>query len=50
MQFDLSSIPVGAIIHGATLNMEATAVGGLLNVDVYQVPGELGRRNCQRDG
>ena len=36
MQFDLSSIPVGATNHSATLNMEATAVDGLLNIDVYQ--------------
>ena len=37
VQFDLSSIPVGAIIHSATLNMEATAIDGLLNLHVYQV-------------
>ncbi len=37
VQFDLSGIPVGAIIYGATLNVEATAVDGLLNIGVYQV-------------
>ena len=37
VQFDLSSVPVGAIIHSATLNMEATAVGGTINIDAYQV-------------
>ncbi len=37
LQFDVSSIPVGATIYGATLNLEATTVGGLLTVDVYQV-------------
>ncbi len=37
VQFDLSSIPVDAIIQSATLNLEATAVDGILTIDVYQL-------------
>ena len=36
-QFDLSSIPACAIISSATLKLQCTAIGGLLNVAVYQL-------------
>ncbi len=37
VQFDLSSIPVGRDHSRCDTELEATSVGGLLNVDVYQV-------------
>ena len=37
LQFDLSTIPVGATITGATLQMQATQNSGAFNVNVYRV-------------
>ncbi len=37
VQFDLEQHSGRCDIHSATLNLEATAVGGALNVDVYQL-------------
>src|SRR6185369_3954125 len=37
VQFDLSAIPANATINSATLKMQATQIGGALNIDVYQL-------------
>ena len=37
VQFDLSAIPANATINSATLQMQATQIGGALNIDVYQL-------------
>src|SRR4029450_8157366 len=37
VQFDLSAIPANATINSATLNMQATQIGGALNIDVYEL-------------
>ncbi|QDV47196.1 Cadherin domain protein [Stieleria neptunia] len=37
VQFNVSSIPVGATITNATLTLQATDVGGLLNIGAYQL-------------
>ncbi|MBK6973391.1 MAG: tandem-95 repeat protein [Sterolibacteriaceae bacterium] len=36
-QFDLSSIPIGSTITGATLKLQSTQIGGTLNISVYEV-------------
>lgn len=37
LKFDLSAIPTGATITSASLQMQATAIGGTLNIDVYEL-------------
>ncbi|MCA9034040.1 MAG: DUF2341 domain-containing protein, partial [Planctomycetaceae bacterium] len=37
LQFDLSGIPTGATITGATLKLNATSITGTFNVDVYEL-------------
>ena len=37
LQFDLSQIPIGAVISGATLQMESTQNGGAFDINVYEV-------------
>jgi hypothetical protein len=37
VRFDLSSIPAGATITSATLQMQATANGGAFNINIYRV-------------
>ncbi|MBK7238075.1 MAG: tandem-95 repeat protein [Sterolibacteriaceae bacterium] len=37
VQFDLSSIPTGATISSATMNLNATQVGGSIGIGAYQV-------------
>ncbi len=37
LQFDLSALPSNATISSATLQMQATQIGGLLNISVYEV-------------
>src|SRR5262245_15597272 len=37
VQFDLSAIPANATINSATLSMQATQIGGALNISVYEI-------------
>ena len=37
LQFDLSSIPSNAIVNNATLKMQSTQIGGMLNINVYEM-------------
>src|SRR5262245_9363588 len=37
VQFDLSAIPANAIVNSATLQMQATQIGGALNIGVYEI-------------
>jgi hypothetical protein len=37
LRFDLSSIPGGSTINSATLRMQATQIGGTLNINVYEL-------------
>jgi hypothetical protein len=37
LQFDLSGIPANATINSATLQMQATQIGGTLNISVYEL-------------
>ena len=37
VQFDLSAIPANATINSATLKMQATQIGGALNIGVYGI-------------
>jgi Domain of unknown function (DUF4347)/Bacterial cadherin-like domain/Bacterial Ig domain len=37
VQFDLSAIPANATINSATLKMQATQIGGALNIGVYEI-------------
>ncbi len=37
LQFDLSGVPVGSTINGATLKLQSTQIGGTLDIDVYEV-------------
>jgi len=37
LQFDLSTIPAGATITGATLRLQATSVSGSFDINVYEI-------------
>jgi VCBS repeat-containing protein len=37
LQFDLSAIPAGATINSATLQLEASAIGTTMNLNVYEL-------------
>ncbi len=37
LQFDLSTIPAGAVITGATLRMEATSITAAININIYEL-------------
>jgi hypothetical protein len=37
IQFDLSSIPTGATINSAVLELQATQIGGLITIEAYRI-------------